>query len=125
MVLGERRICTAKKSMGVQRSTFLIGPDQKVIQVWKKVSVDGHADAVLEAIAAAQGCDAHLSLQLLNRMVLSWRAKPFATKVFRFELVAADHSLSPFGMLAVRGGQSLSLSCDFGQDLADASRVSG
>lgn len=39
-----------KKSMGVQRSTFLIGTDGKVAKVWKKVSVEGHADAVLEAI---------------------------------------------------------------------------
>lgn len=43
-----------KKSMGVQRSTFLIDPQGKVIKVWKKVSVDGHVDAVLEALQAAQ-----------------------------------------------------------------------
>lgn len=43
-----------KKSMGVQRSTFLIDPQGKVIKIWKKVSVDGHVDAVLEALQAAQ-----------------------------------------------------------------------
>lgn len=43
-----------KKSMGVQRSTFLIDPQGKVLKVWKKVSVDGHVDAVLEALQAAQ-----------------------------------------------------------------------
>jgi thioredoxin-dependent peroxiredoxin len=42
-----------KISMGVQRSTFLIGPDGRVIKVWKKVSVDGHDAAVLEARRAA------------------------------------------------------------------------
>lgn len=42
-----------KKSMGVQRSTFLIGPDGKVIKVWKKVSVDGHDADVLAAVKAA------------------------------------------------------------------------
>ncbi|MBI1379474.1 MAG: thioredoxin-dependent thiol peroxidase [Planctomycetaceae bacterium] len=40
-----------KKSMGVQRSTFLIGPDGKVAKSWKKVKVDGHVDQVLAALA--------------------------------------------------------------------------
>jgi peroxiredoxin Q/BCP len=39
-----------KKSMGIQRSTYLIGPDGKIARVWKKVNVDGHDAAVLEAI---------------------------------------------------------------------------
>ena len=39
-----------KKSMGVQRSTFLIDADGKVVKVWKRVSVEGHDDAVLEAL---------------------------------------------------------------------------
>lgn len=41
-----------KKSMGVQRSTYLIDKDGKVAKVWKRVSVDGHDAAVLEAIDA-------------------------------------------------------------------------
>ena len=40
-----------KKSMGIQRSTFLIDADGVVRKVWKKVSVDGHDQAVLEALA--------------------------------------------------------------------------
>ncbi|MFO0913369.1 MAG: thioredoxin-dependent thiol peroxidase [Pirellulales bacterium] len=39
-----------KKSMGVQRSTFLIDGQGKVARVWKKVSVDGHDQQVLEAL---------------------------------------------------------------------------
>ncbi|HTD32107.1 MAG TPA: thioredoxin-dependent thiol peroxidase [Candidatus Elarobacter sp.] len=39
-----------KKSMGIQRSTFLIGPDGTIAKVWPKVSVDGHDQAVLEAV---------------------------------------------------------------------------
>lgn len=39
-----------KKYMGVQRTTYLIGPDGKVAQRWDKVKVPGHADAVLEAL---------------------------------------------------------------------------
>jgi thioredoxin-dependent peroxiredoxin len=39
-----------KKSMGVQRSTYLIDGDGKIAKVWKKVSVDGHDAAVLEAL---------------------------------------------------------------------------
>ena len=39
-----------KKSMGIQRSTFLIDGQGKVAKVWKKVSVDGHDDEVIEAL---------------------------------------------------------------------------
>ena len=39
-----------KKSMGVQRSTFLIDANGKVAKVWKRVSVEGHDAAVLEAL---------------------------------------------------------------------------
>ena len=39
-----------KKSMGVQRSTYLIGTDGKIARVWKKVNVDGHDASVLEAV---------------------------------------------------------------------------
>ena len=41
-----------KKSMGVQRSTYLIDANGKIAKVWKKVSVDGHDSAVLEALRA-------------------------------------------------------------------------
>jgi peroxiredoxin Q/BCP len=36
-----------KKSVGVIRSTFLIGPDGKVARAWYHVKADGHADKVL------------------------------------------------------------------------------
>ncbi|MCA9164504.1 MAG: peroxiredoxin, partial [Planctomycetales bacterium] len=39
-----------KKSMGIQRSTFLIGPDGKVAKVWKRVQVEGHDQQVLAAL---------------------------------------------------------------------------
>ncbi|MFN8709022.1 MAG: thioredoxin-dependent thiol peroxidase [Planctomyces sp.] len=39
-----------KKSMGVQRSTFLIDGEGKIARVWKKVSVDGHDEQVIEAL---------------------------------------------------------------------------
>jgi peroxiredoxin Q/BCP len=39
-----------KKSMGIQRSTYLIDRDGKVAKVWKRVNVDGHDQQVLEAL---------------------------------------------------------------------------
>ena len=36
--------------MGIERSTFLIGPDKKVIRIWRKVRVKGHAEDVLNVI---------------------------------------------------------------------------
>ncbi len=41
-----------RKFMGVVRATFLIGPDQRIAQVWPKVSVAGHAEEVLVAAKA-------------------------------------------------------------------------
>jgi peroxiredoxin Q/BCP len=38
-----------RKYMGVERSTFLIGRDGKIAQVWRKVKVPGHAKEVLAA----------------------------------------------------------------------------
>ena len=38
-----------RKFMGIVRTTFLVGPDQRVAKVWPKVSVDGHAEEVLAA----------------------------------------------------------------------------
>lgn len=39
-------------SMGIERSTFLFGSDGTLVQVWRKVKVAGHAQAVLEAARA-------------------------------------------------------------------------
>ena len=41
-----------KKFMGIERSTFLIDADGKIAQIWRKVKVPGHAEAVLEAAKA-------------------------------------------------------------------------
>jgi len=40
-----------KKSLGIQRSTYLIDAEGKVAKVWKAVKVDGHDEHVLKAIA--------------------------------------------------------------------------
>jgi len=39
-----------KKSMGVQRATFLIGTNGKLAEIWPKVKVDGHVDEVADAV---------------------------------------------------------------------------
>jgi thioredoxin-dependent peroxiredoxin len=41
-----------RKYMGIQRATFLIGPDGKIVEVWPKVKPEGHAEAVLARIDA-------------------------------------------------------------------------
>lgn len=41
-----------KKYMGIERATFLIGPDGIVREIWRKVKVKGHIDAVLAAAQA-------------------------------------------------------------------------
>ena len=39
-----------KKSIGIQRSTFIVGMDGTIAKAWPRVSVEGHAAAVLEAV---------------------------------------------------------------------------
>lgn len=39
-----------KKSMGIQRSTFLINSKGIITKVWKRVQVDGHDAQVIEAL---------------------------------------------------------------------------
>ena len=41
-----------RKYMGIARTTYLIGPDGKVVKRWDNVKVDGHAEAVAEALAS-------------------------------------------------------------------------
>ena len=39
-----------KKVRGIERSTFLVGADGKLVREWRKVKVDGHAAEVLAAV---------------------------------------------------------------------------
>ena len=41
-----------RKYMGMERATFLIGPDGRVLREWRKVKVPGHAAEVLAAARA-------------------------------------------------------------------------
>ncbi len=41
-----------RKYMGMERATFLIDAAGKIREVWRKVKVDGHAEAVLAAAKA-------------------------------------------------------------------------
>ncbi len=39
-----------KQVRGIERSTFVIGEDGKLVKEWRKVKVDGHAEEVLEFV---------------------------------------------------------------------------
>ncbi|MDP5086522.1 MAG: thioredoxin-dependent thiol peroxidase [Yoonia sp.] len=41
-----------KTYMGIERATFLIDAEGKIAQIWRKVKVPGHVDAVREAVSA-------------------------------------------------------------------------
>ena len=43
------KLMYGRSYMGIERATFLVGKDQKVARVWRKVKVAGHAEEVLEA----------------------------------------------------------------------------
>ena len=44
-----------RKFMGIERSTFLFGPDGKLAREWRKLRVKGHAAEVLEAAKSLPG----------------------------------------------------------------------
>jgi thioredoxin-dependent peroxiredoxin len=41
-----------KQVRGIERSTFLIDPEGKIVHVWRKVKVAGHVDEVLAMLAS-------------------------------------------------------------------------
>jgi thioredoxin-dependent peroxiredoxin len=41
-----------KQVRGIERSTFLIGPDGKLVREWRGVKVPGHVEEVLQAVKA-------------------------------------------------------------------------
>jgi len=43
-----------KSYMGIERTTFLIGPDQKIKKIFPKVKVSGHIQEVLESLKATK-----------------------------------------------------------------------
>ena len=42
-----------KKVMGIERTTFVIGPDQRLAKIFPKVKPEGHAEEVLAAVKPA------------------------------------------------------------------------
>jgi thioredoxin-dependent peroxiredoxin len=46
-----------KKVMGIERTTFLIGPDGRIRQVFPRVKPEGHAAEVLAALKSAAAAD--------------------------------------------------------------------
>ena len=58
-VMGQYGVWVKKKMygreyFGVERSTFLIDPQGKIVSVWRKVNVPGHIEAVLKEIKSIQ-----------------------------------------------------------------------
>ena len=47
------KITKGRKYMGMERATYLIGADGRVLRAWRKVKVPGHAQEVLDAARAA------------------------------------------------------------------------
>ena len=46
-----------KKSMGIERSTFIIDKDGNLAQVWRRVKVEGHDDEVIDALRELEPAD--------------------------------------------------------------------
>ena len=48
----KNKIMYGKKVKGIERSTFLVGPDGVLKQEWRGLKVPGHVDEVLKAVKA-------------------------------------------------------------------------
>jgi peroxiredoxin Q/BCP len=44
-----RKSMYGRNFMGILRNTYLIGPDGRIVRIWEKVKVAGHAEQVLAA----------------------------------------------------------------------------
>jgi peroxiredoxin Q/BCP len=44
-----------RKFMGIERTTWIIGPDQKILKIFPKVKVKGHVDEILAFCKAFAG----------------------------------------------------------------------
>ena len=62
----DHKVCTAygvwqektlygRRFMGIVRSSFLIGPDGRLVKIWRRVRPPDHADAVLAALDETGG----------------------------------------------------------------------
>ena len=51
---GEKNLY-GRKSMGVKRTTFLIGPDGRILHVFKRPKTDRHAQEILDKLNALTG----------------------------------------------------------------------
>ncbi len=50
----QKKKMAGREYMGVVRTTFLVDPSGKIVRVWEKVRVNGHAEEVLQACCEAQ-----------------------------------------------------------------------
>ena len=49
-----KKVLYGRESVGLIRSSALVGPDGRIARVWPKVKADGHAAEVLEALREAR-----------------------------------------------------------------------
>ncbi len=48
------KVLYGKHSIGMTRSTFVIGPDGRLTKVWKRATAEGHGEQVLKALQEAR-----------------------------------------------------------------------
>jgi peroxiredoxin Q/BCP len=48
-----------RRFMGVERTTAIVDPEGRIVRLWRKVKVGGHADQALAELAAAQAAFAN------------------------------------------------------------------
>jgi len=46
----QKKLLYGRSFMGLSRTTYLIGPDGRVVKRWDKVKVNGHVEAVLKEV---------------------------------------------------------------------------
>ncbi|WP_241757932.1 thioredoxin-dependent thiol peroxidase [Myxococcus landrumensis] len=76
-VWGEKSLY-GRKFLGINRATFLIGPDGRVKQVWPKVKVNGHVAEVLSALGVAGSAALDVSASAQETVVSAEDEAPVA-----------------------------------------------
>ena len=77
----KNKIMYGKKVKGIERSTFLIGPDGLLLQEWRGLKVPGHVDEVLKAVKSIKALKSCLIGTCIgNTFTECWRAQRSVTR---------------------------------------------
>ena len=77
--------------MGIERTTFIIGPDGKIAKIFPKVRVDGHVEEVLSALQTSRWVKSKSSRKFSRNLLIMLKLPRLqGSATARMEFALAD-----------------------------------